>query len=214
MGNLQSEVKGSKTGKPGKVKQLMKIRGKRRKSDDVSFTGVVPEDAEDEEETLKETKGEQLLVTDSWCKVNQDVTSPGGESSSDSIFADPLTPVGFSTEINQCYQSEDEEHFSAALNSFKLNHHKAKQNEVISQKLSKLGVSKTSHISLDGEGQESFESENVEVVKKEENEESGLGNSVLNVTGEDKEDACLPNRAKRFSDDVTNSGESISTRCV
>lgn len=207
MGNLQSEVKSGKAGKQGKVKQLMKIRGKKggNKSEDVSFTGVVPEDAEAEEEeeeerTLKErneTKSD-VLVTDSWCKVNQEagnsVVSPGAESSSDSVFADPLTPVGFSTEINQCYHSEEEdENFSAALNSFKLNHYNKARQDEISQKLSKLGVCKASQISLDAEGQENFESGNVEVVKKDEDEQEPVDGDKQVV--------------KRFSDDVTNSGK-------
>lgn len=213
MGNLQSEVKGHKTSKQGKVMKLMKVRGKKgNKSDDVSFTGVVPEDAEaedgdEEEQTLKDTTETKtpLLVTDSWCKVNQEepntVMSPGAESSSDSVFADPLTPVGFSTEVNQCYQSEEEEeNFSAALNSFKLNHHfnRTKQDE-ITQKLSKLGVCKTSQISLDGEGQGNFESGNVEVVMKNENDDSEF---EISDTHEDKQEVSTQIK-KRFSEDIS-----------
>lgn len=173
MGNLQSEVKANKQ---GKVKQFMKIRGKKcSKNDDISFTGIVPDTEEsNEQETLEESKI-AMLVTDSWCKVNQeplnlnDVVSPGAESSSDSVFADPLTSVGFNTEINQCYQSEgEEENFSAVLNSFKLNHYSKSKQDDLSQKLGRLGVCKTSQISLDGAGEENFECGNVEVVKKDE----------------------------------------------
>lgn len=214
MGNLQSEVKSNKASKQGKVKQLMKIRGKKGKSEDVVFTGVVPEDAETQEEEEEERTPKKnnetsstMLVTDSWCKVNQeqpsDVVSPGAESSSDSVFVDPLTPVGFSTEVNQCYQSEEEEeNFSAVLNSFKLNHYnKAKQDE-ITQKISKLGVCKTSQISLDAAGQENFECGNVEVVKKEENVISDL--EAENV---DVRDEVQTQKVKRFSDDITNTGK-------
>lgn len=208
MGNLQSEVKSNKAGKQGKVKQLMKIRGRKgNKSEDVSFAGVVPEDAEAEDEAEEEEPTPKpLLVTDSWCKVNQEtqsstvVLSPGAESSPDSVFVDPLTPMGFSAELNQCYQSEEEEeNFSAALNSFKLNHHynRSKQDE-ISQKLSKLGFCKTSQISLDAQGQESFETGNVEVVRKEESFDD-----VLNFI---YDEVPLQIR-KRFSDDITSSGK-------
>lgn len=224
MGNLQSEVKSHKTGKQGKVKQLMKIRGKKgNKSDDVSFTGVVPEDAEaeegdEEEQTLNDTVETKtpLLVTDSWCKVNQEVTnivtSPGAESSSDSVFADPLTPVGFSTEVNQCYQSEEEEeNFSAALNSFKLNHHfnRTKQDE-ISQKLSKLGMCKTSQISLDGDGQGNFESGNVEVVKKDEHDDFEI---EISDTHEVKQEVSSQMR-KRFSEDISGKYNCLMRVCV
>lgn len=214
MGNLQSDVKSNKAGKQGKVKQLMKIRGKKGKSDDVSFTGVVPEDAEtqeeeEEERTLKENNktSSTMLVTDSWCKVNQeqpsDVVSPGAESSSDSVFVDPLTPVAFSTEINQCYQSEEEEeNFSAVLNSFKLNHYnKAKQDE-ITQKLSKLGVCKTSQISLDAAGEENFECGNVEVVRKEETATSDLVTENFDVR-----DEVQRQKVVSLSDDILNNGK-------
>lgn len=214
MGNLQSETKNNKFSKPGKVKQFMKIRGKKGKSDEISFTGVIPEDADtqeegEEEQTFNENNKANVpvLVTDSWCKVNQeqsnDVVSPGAESSSDSVFVDPLTPVGFSAEINQCYHSEEEEeNFSAVLNSFKLNHYSKSKQDDITQKLSALGVCKTSQISLDAAGEGNFECGNVEVVKKEENDSSDLV-----AIGNDMRDETQTQKQKRFSDDVTYSGK-------
>lgn len=212
MGNLQSEVKSNKAGKQGKVKQLMKIRGKKGKNEDVSFIGVVPEDMETQEEPQEEKTckksneiGAAILVTDSWCKVNQeqpsDVLSPGAESSSDSVFVDPLTPVGFTTEINQCYQSEEEEeNFSAALNSFKLNHYNKSKQDEITQKLSNLGICKTSQISLDAAGQETFECGNVHVVKKKDDismETGGTAETDSEIT--------------RRSSDILNSGKCYSS---
>lgn len=213
MGNLQSDVKSNKAGKQGKVKQLMKIRGKKGKSDDVSFTCVVPEDAEtqeeEEEEHIQENnkRSSTMVVTDSWCKVNQeqpsDVLSPGAESSSDSVFVDPLTPVAFSTEINQCYQSEEEEeNFSAVLNSFKLNHYNKAKQDVITQKLSKLGVCKTSQISLDAAGEENFDSGNVEVVRKEE-----TATTDLVTENDDIRDEVQRQKLVSLSDDVLNNGK-------
>ncbi|RZB39864.1 formin-2 [Asbolus verrucosus] len=209
MGNLQTnEPKHSaKAGKSqGKVKSLMKIRGKRGKIDSSQFTGVVPEGTEFEERVFEHSfakeekppeeknkqKNDNLIVTDSWCKVNRfndeniekkTKTPPSAvSSSSDSNFTDPLTPVGFNTEMNQCYYSEEsvildvevpstttQEEFlhNLTLNSFKLNDYRMRHEEEKSKKLSKLGVSKTSQISLDSDPKDSFVSANVEIVNKD-----------------------------------------------
>lgn len=50
-------------------------------------------------EILKLTPSTSVNVT----VVQEQTTS----SSSDSIFTDPLTPIGFAAEINQCYHSEE-----------------------------------------------------------------------------------------------------------
>lgn len=238
MGNLQSnDPKSSKTGKSAKVKTLIKIRGKRNKQEDNQFTGVVPktqlqEHASSEDDlTLKEARPtsqklpDNLLVTDSWCKINKpdptttEGVTPSADSSSDSVFAEALTPVAFSTEINQCYRSEDSfpteleisDNFlhDLTLNSFKLNEYRVRKEEV-GQKLSKLGISRTSQISLETDPKECFVSDNVEVVRKDEyseadGEESGFGGS-----GE-KEGAPMTGKvltlAKRLSDGNLSNGE-------
>ncbi|GLV41899.1 cappuccino [Carabus blaptoides fortunei] len=122
-----------------------------------------------------------LMVTDSWKKVNklnknnkllttgeQQVTPPSGESSSDSVFTDPLTPVDFAAEFNQCYCSEESVNIEVevpdltstnydvsvwpfndiTLNSFKLNEYKLRKELELNEKLAKLVISKTSQINL------------------------------------------------------------------
>lgn len=180
MGNLQTnEPKhAAKSGKnQSKVKSLMKIRGKKggNKVDSSHFTALV--EAEQSSLNPLEEK-EDLIVTDSWCKVNcingdptKGRTPP---SSSESNFTDP---VGCNAEMNQCYYSEEsvelevdvsstQEEFleNLTLNSFKLNEYRARHEEVKTKKLSKLGLSKTSQISLDSDPKESFSSDNVEIV--------------------------------------------------
>lgn len=222
MGNLQaSESKPVKGGKsPGKPKTKIKLRGKKGKLDEVSFTGVVPDEAEEEEhapvskdekppetktssqQTKTETKKEpdNVIVTDSWCKVNslgsedadkkKIATSP---SSSDSNFTDPLTPVGFGAATNGHHYSEEnvnldvevpnstQENFllNLTLNSFKLNEYRARHEEEKGKKLSKLGVSKTSQISLDSDPSECFFTDNVEIISKDMYNDSGIVNDTL-----------------------------------
>lgn len=203
MGNLQTNepkhsAKSCKT--QGKVKSLMKIRGKKgNKIDSSHFTALVHEEEETEQSCLSDEKPseekdqtKELIVTDSWCKVNRiNEDSTKGRtppSSSDSNFTDPLTPVGCNTEMNQCYYSEEsveldvdisstQEEFlqNLALNSFKLNEYRARHEEVKTKKLSKLGLSKTSQISLDSDPKESFSSENVEVVTTTQDETCDSG---------------------------------------
>lgn len=232
----------------------MKIRGKRNKQDNENqFTGVVPSETADghastseEDLTVKETRStapaksvkeppkshakspDRLLVTDSWCKVNQaDLVTPSADSSSDSVFAEALTPVGFSAEINQCYRSEDSfpaelevvDNFlhDLTLNSFKLNeYHQVKKGEEVIQKLSKLGISKTSQISLETDPNECFVSENVEVVKKDERdsevdgEESGFGGSnEYEKSNIPETSSTLRKITKRLSDTNLSNGKCI-----
>ncbi|GJQ85256.1 capu [Trypoxylus dichotomus] len=182
MGNIQAGD--AKPSKPGKGKGLKIIRGKRGKSEEPQFVGVVPaehfnqivSEQDNEEDALIKPQENGTLAP----KAQEKLSPQSGESSSDSVFTDPLTPVGFSAEINQCYYSEESvlsdveipdnvhDSFSHnfALNSFKLNEHKFKREKNLTEKLSKLGISKTSQISLEVEPNESFSSENVEVVTK------------------------------------------------
>ncbi|KAB0794648.1 hypothetical protein PPYR_11487 [Photinus pyralis] len=173
MGNTQAgEIKTAKSGKsPSKVKALMKIRGKRGKPDDPPFTGIVPEKRDKTPEKPTEDEIEKKFVTPT-----------SGESSSESVFTDPsaLTPVGFSTEINECYYSDDnvnsinvvipdsapKNFMELPLNNFKLNEFKRRKEEELGKKLSKLGLSKTSQISLESDLRDCFVSENVECVER------------------------------------------------
>lgn len=115
------------------------------------------------------------LITDSWKQVKKlsdpkgpnnstrkELTPPSKESSSESVFTDPLTPVGFAAEINQCYYSE--ESVNVNLEEGKryvkpigsktkfcenaVSHHK-KDAQISREKLGKLSVSKVSCVSLD-----------------------------------------------------------------
>lgn len=220
MGNIQAgDAKSTKT---GKSKGLKIIRGKRGKAEEPQFLSIVPEDSHQnssENDVLLENDEEANSINYKTKETStpkaQERTSPqSGESSSDSVFTDPQTPVGFSTEINQCYYSEESvlsdveipdtvhDNFSHnfALNSFKLNEHKFKREKILNDKLSKLGISKTSQISLEAEPNESFCSGNVEVVtknwKSEVSGESGIcidGGEFLKFEDSDmspKEDDC------------------------
>lgn len=114
------------------------------------------------------------LITDSWKQVEKlsdpkgpnnstrkELTPPSKESSSESVFTDPLTPVGFAAEINQCYYSEESVNVNleegkryvrpiGSKTKFCENgvssHKKDAQSR---EKLGKLSVSKVSCVSLD-----------------------------------------------------------------
>lgn len=130
-----------------------------------------------------------LMVTDSWCKANRiadetEKVTPES-ASSESNFTDPLTPsmAGLTIDNNYHNNSSQEnvdldvvevpahsthENFllDLTLNSFKLNDYRARhEEEQRDRKLSKLGVSKTSQISLDSDPRDSFASENIEIVR-------------------------------------------------
>lgn len=181
MGNIQAGD--AKPPKSGKSKGLKIIRGKRNKTEEPHFTGVVPDGRSSEIITDKNSHQKTKTLTPHengalGPKIQEKISPQSGESSSDSVFTDPQTPVGFSAEINQCYYSEEsvlsdveipdnvQESFSHnfTLNSFKLNEHKFKREKILSAKLSKLGISKTSQISLEAEPNDSFSSENVEII--------------------------------------------------
>lgn len=127
MGNLQTgDAKQPKTGKsPGKIKGKIKLGKAKKSKDELHFTGVVPEESDVEEHAPERpvkkspaptVKHPEVLVTDSWRAVNRtsgdgaeaEISPPSAvSSSSDSNFTDPLTPVGFNAEHNECYQSEE-----------------------------------------------------------------------------------------------------------
>lgn len=150
----------------------------------------------------------------------QKLTPPSGDSSSDSVFTDALTP-GCSTEINQCYYSEESVNLDVevpdnthsfflqnlTLNNFKLNEYSAKREEEISKKLSKLGVSKTSQISLDSDPKECFVSDNIEVVKKVERD-SGHEDMVNQDFSESylQDDSNECSKSDDHSSSTTNGG--------
>jgi hypothetical protein len=244
MGNLQTnEPKHStKSGKSqGKVKSLMKIRGKRGKVDSSQFTGIVPEESDDQalDASLLDEKplaknSDKIIVTDSWCKVNRfneetvekkTKTPPSAvSSSSDSNFTDPLTPsTGFNTEMNQCYYSEEsvvldvevpnsttQEEFlhNLTLNSFKLNEYRARHEEEKTKKLSKLGVSRTSQISLDSDPKDSFASENVEIVNKEDEYDGGDGGTLKRKSQDNVDEGQkVAHLVKRMSDVSLGNGK-------
>ena len=168
MGNIQTGDT-----KSGKSKALKIIRGKRGKIEDDHFTGIVP----DEYLQITSHLDQIIAITPKTTATlaTSELTSP---QSNDSSFFDAQTTIGFTTEINQCYSSEDsvllnheednqkQENFvhDLALNSFKLNEHRVRRETVLNQKLSKLGVSKTSTISLESDPNECYVSENVEVI--------------------------------------------------
>lgn len=229
MGNIQGNE--NKPSKSGKVKTLIKIRGKKGGGvkDDTQFVPIIVEDEEQQVSIINEDIVEKSdvieekpkivddknTVTDSWCKVNKlnenaprnKIISPGGESSSDSVFTDPQTPVGFSAEINECYYSEENVNDFATnltLNNFKLNEYRVRRENDITKKLSKLGISKTSQISLDGDNNESnFVSDNVEVVNKL--VDSGIDNSNLTKSSSSHQDFSYSDTSYGMLNCINNS---------
>lgn len=207
MGNIQAGD--AKPPKTGKGKGLKIIRGKRGKPEEPQFTGVVPDQPLSQKGNGDGIKSQKPHDNGKLSPNIQEKVSPqSGESSSESVFTDPQTPVGFSMEINQCYLSEESvlsdveipdnvhDSFSHnfALNSFKLNEHKFKRETILNEKLSKLGISKTSQISLEAEPNESFSSENVEIVTK------NLSDLDKNISGESG--ICVDGGETLRSDDL------------
>lgn len=199
MGNLQTGE--SKPTKAGKAKTKIKLKGKKGKSDELLFTGVVPAPIEEKphtktaQDTNTEPTSNNVIVTDSWCKANNldadaDKKKPAASpSSSDSNFTDPLTPAGF----QETHDSEESVHLEVevpnttqetflhnlTLNSFKLNEYRARHEEEKCRKLSKLGVSRTSQISLDSDPSECFATDNVEIVSEGAADDSGVASDGL-----------------------------------
>lgn len=194
MGNLQTgDTKPAKS----KGKSKVKIKGKKGKAVEDDFTGIVCDQEPDttvditvheEEEEIKPLPPEPpdtLMVNHSWSNVEDDETKKPFTtpiSSSDSNFTEALTPQAFSRQtegainFNVDVPNSTHESFlhNLALNSFKLNEYRARHEEEKTKKLSKLGVSKTSQISLDSDLSECFVSDNVEIIRQIYND-SGYG---------------------------------------
>lgn len=194
MGNLQtSETKQAK----GKGKSKSKIKGKKGKYIEDEFVGIISENGRDTtaditlpEKEEPETRPpppeppDTLMVNHSWSpnepengEIKKPFTTP--ISSSDSNFTEALTPQAFSKQTPSSINNNLEPLNSAqeqflALNSFKLNEYRARHEEEKTKKLSKLGVSKTSQISLDSDPSEWFVSDNIEIIRQVEND-SGFG---------------------------------------
>ncbi|KAF5269711.1 hypothetical protein FQA39_LY08634 [Lamprigera yunnana] len=178
MGNTQAGEVKTKMGKsPGKVKALIKMRSKRGKIEETPFSGVLTE----EKHEMRKIELEVVNDEDENKRRDYKVTPTSGESSSDSVFTDPLavTPVGFSTQINEYYKNDQnvninvivpdfvKDHFlELPLNNFKLNEFKIRREEEINKKMGNLGLSKTSQISLDSDARDCFASENIECVQE------------------------------------------------
>ncbi|CAH1280152.1 unnamed protein product [Diabrotica balteata] len=194
MGNLQTgETKSTKS----KIKSKVKLGGKKKGKLEDNFTAVVPEDQDELSNNIPTTftsipenevfnkdyiRGNNQLIDDTGqnlcttkrfndvCDQNKPTTP---QSSSESYFTNPQTPVGVINNIEKPTKLDIDLHngtetflHNLTLNSFKLNEYRARHEEEKTKKLSKLGVSKTSQISLDSDPNECFVSDNVEVVSQ------------------------------------------------
>ncbi|KAG5883167.1 hypothetical protein JTB14_010303 [Gonioctena quinquepunctata] len=220
----------SKPAKP-KTKLKTKLGAKKKGKFDDAFTSVVPDGEEQRglDHNLSEApeygrkvldyipNEKETLITDSCCEVTPKIeendkkitaTTP---SSSESHFTDAQTPLGFQNQSEESIDLDVEVRNSSTLgaflhdltlNSFKLNEYSERH-----KKLSKLGVSKISQISLDSNPDGCFASDNVEIVS-EIQYESGFGEgstaddeSLKNATKEvENEDTKVAQMVKRMSD--------------
>lgn len=217
MGNLQT---GDSKQVKIKSKTKVKLRGKKGKIEE-GFVAVVPEISEKEEEEPPPEK--TVLVTDSWCEVNNLTDDPqikklmSPNSSSDSNFTDPQTPSSFPYQSGESIHLEVEipstiqESFlhDLTLNSFKLNEYRARHEVEKTKKLSKLGVSKTSQISLDSNPDDCFVSDNVEIVNKDDKaeEETSLERDDTLKRRSKEDDNQVSRMVKRMSDVSITNGE-------
>ncbi|KAJ8980425.1 hypothetical protein NQ317_018817 [Molorchus minor] len=206
-------------GKKGKAEELLFTSVVPEKEHASDSNEVLKETSGIKLKTEQKKDSDNVLVTDSWCKANKVNTekiekgkkkSAASPSSSDSNFTDPLTPVGFSSAVNACYHSEENVHLDVeipnstletflhdiTLNSFKLNEYRARHEEEKCKKLSKLGVSKISQISLDSNPNDCFATDNVEVISKGMQNDSGIVSDSL-----EKEDT-LKGRSRDSMDSV------------
>lgn len=126
----------------------------------------VTETAEEEVTTVENDQIPNKIVDKKGQENVPRITPTSQESSSDSIFCDPLTPDGFAAELNQCYRSEESVNKTITpLNNFKLNEYETKINKQKSQSTNtdpnrnNLSISKTSLVSVNFN--ENFVSENV-----------------------------------------------------
>ncbi|XP_017769907.1 PREDICTED: protein cappuccino isoform X2 [Nicrophorus vespilloides] len=216
MGNTMAGDAKAAGGKTPKMKNFMKNRGKRGKHEEPQFTDI---GVEAQPHGDLGATGGLVEVIETPVKTPEElwieektpsVTSPQSNESSDTHFTDPLTPVEFSTEINECYYSQESvldgpsstDAQSLPLNSFKLNEYKARREEV-NRKLSKLSVSETSQMNfdeeeenllLDEEGNQEEEEEHIVCATDEDDdndnniEYAGALHEYASSTGEERAD--------------------------
>lgn len=226
MGNLQgSENKPSKNLKsPGKANRLIKNRFARGKKNQEHFTGLVPEEEEhkyprtpeEEPKTDERTskRNDDRKIHEATVNVSSTLVGGGketnelaaeqrhsGESSSDTVFTDPLTPTDFSAEINQCYYSEENilDAETNVINNFKLNEY---IQEEFNKKLNKLGISKTSQISLDNNCSEDIVI--VDMPKSNDTNENGVDDTQEPVvTGSRRSSYYRPRKIELIATRIT-----------
>ncbi|XP_044753972.1 protein cappuccino-like isoform X2 [Coccinella septempunctata] len=137
----------------------------------------------EEDDTFNSLQVEQPKATDSWYSADgvngeniSKIATPSSVISSESNFMDaPQSPEDYNETItaqSNFHANEPSDNFlhNLTLNSFKLNEYRMKHEEEKSKKLNKLGVSKTSQISLECDPRECFETGEVHVIRKMENE--------------------------------------------
>lgn len=193
---------------------------------DTTVDITVHEDEEPEAKPPPPEPPDTLMVNHSWSAngTGEDDTkkpfiTPISSSDSTSNFAEALTPQAFykqtveavNTNVDTPNSTHETFSHNLALNSFKLNEYRARHEEEKTKKLSKLGVSKTSQISLDSDPSECFVSDNVEIIRQI-YDDSGFGldktsdiQKSVNVTDQDtkdgKDDGCRATKmVKRMSD--------------
>lgn len=142
---------------------------------------TLPEHEEPKDKPPPPEPPDTLMVNHSWSiaeneedEIKKPFTTPISSSDTTSNFTEALTPQAFSKQTLEAINSNVATPNSAsesfthnlALNSFKLNEYRVRQEAEKTKKLSKLGVSKTSQISLDSDPSECFVSDNVEIIRQ------------------------------------------------
>lgn len=200
MGNLQTNEggkSGSKGGQKSATKSKMRLLGGKKGAKTEEWTSVVPEENEisirvtpEKEPTppvVRTTSSDShFTLALSPAAFNQDITFTSDKKNSVSTSApilDKEVPLASSTLINK-----DENHDSGSfsdvfqpLNNFKLNEYRARVDKEKVTKLSKLGVTRTSQISLEQNGT-GFSSGVVEITENE--NESPTGEDKIGITDE------------------------------
>ncbi|XP_066252112.1 protein cappuccino-like isoform X1 [Euwallacea similis] len=193
MGNLQTSEGGKgggKGGQKGGTRQKMRLLGGKKSAKNEEWTSVVPEDVEGE-------PNEKILPLEA--DVG-DEKGPKTLSSSDSNFTLALTPAPQDSSppdmppllepdeqvFSSTMENDDFHSFSEVfqpLNIFKLNEYRARIDQDKSSKLSKLGVTKTSQISLEGDGT-GFSTGVLELTDKVDKSPCQSADAVLETTSE------------------------------
>lgn len=200
---------------------------------DITVDITLHEDEEPEAKPPPPEPPDTLMVNHSWSTIETEeddtkkpFTTPISSSDSTSNFAEALTPQAFSKQtveaVNTTVHTPNSAHenfsHNLALNSFKLNEYRARHEEEKTKKLSKLGVSKTSQISLDSDPSECFFSDNVEIIRQI-YDDSGFGfdksseiqkslKGIEQDTEDGKDEDCkVTQMVKRMSDVSLANGE-------